>query len=176
MLIARSPSSGATSSAINTLVSRIALDTVLPRTREGLIDQVAISVPAGIGATVEQVGDVIPTLPTPWRCGNHSSSETTRDRDLNLFAAFGAPNQFGCVLTQFSESNTRHEMNVAQVLLNSDEGAEGFHPGDHQPRTYTPPDADAPTCVGRRTGVPMGVLLAWYVCAVSVSWSALLAT
>ncbi len=117
MLIASSPTSGATSSAINTLVSRIALDTALPRIREGLVDQVAISLPVRIRSPTEQHGDVIPMLPTPRCCGNQSSGEATRDRDVNLLASFNAPNQLGCVLAKFAKSYSRHTASVAQVLL-----------------------------------------------------------
>lgn len=63
---------------------------MLPRIRDRRIDQVAISFPVRVCSTAEQTGDVMPMLPTMWCCGDHSSGETTRDRDVNFFAVFEA--------------------------------------------------------------------------------------
>ena len=106
---------------INTLVSRIAFDTALPRIRDGLIDEVTISIPLKVGLSIEEADYVVPTLPTPWCCRNHSCGETTRDRDVDLFALFDAPNQFGGILTQLSESNTCHaaECSTSAIPANS---------------------------------------------------------
>ncbi len=74
-------------SASNTLVSRSALIAALPRVRYGLIDRVTVAVPLWIGSTDEQVRDVDPSPPAPRCRGNHTSGETTSDRDVDLLSS-----------------------------------------------------------------------------------------
>jgi hypothetical protein len=74
----------------------------LPRVHEGLLDEIAVAIPVRVGATNEQICDLVPSLPMVRNSRHQASGQSTRDGDLDLLSALDSPNKVGGILTQFS--------------------------------------------------------------------------
>ena len=73
-----------------------------------MINQIPVALPVRIVPAGEEAGDVFPLPPALWGSGNHSGSEASGDRDLDLLAVLDSTHEFRSVLAEFSEADGSH--------------------------------------------------------------------
>jgi len=89
-------------------VSRIAFNVGVPWTEDGLVDQVAATLPVRVRPATEGIGDVLPPLPPLRRDRDQACREPARDGDVDLLTALDPAHQIRCVLTELSKPYGSH--------------------------------------------------------------------